>query len=107
MKTSNAVLGILGGLAVGTILGVLIAPDKGSNTRAKLLKKGKDFANNANERFEEVADNFLACIHHAKEESEIEGENVLDKIEHFLNKGFEALTKAKNEVGKTTADAKK
>jgi len=35
MKTNNVVLGVISGLAVGTVLGVLFAPDKGSATRKK------------------------------------------------------------------------
>ncbi len=35
MKTSNVILGIVAGAAVGALLGVLFAPDKGTNTRKK------------------------------------------------------------------------
>ncbi len=35
-KNSNALMAFLAGAAVGTILGILYAPDKGSNTREKL-----------------------------------------------------------------------
>ncbi|WP_299211488.1 YtxH domain-containing protein [uncultured Dokdonia sp.] len=39
---NNSVLGTLAGIAIGTIVGMLIAPDKGSKTRKKIAKKGKD-----------------------------------------------------------------
>ncbi len=42
MKKSNVVLGVLAGAAIGALLGVLYAPDKGTNTRKKLRRKGED-----------------------------------------------------------------
>lgn len=41
MKTNKTVIGILGGVAVGATLGILFAPDKGSNTRKKPSKKAR------------------------------------------------------------------
>jgi len=35
-------LGVLAGIAAGTLIGVLIAPDKGSETRRKIRQKGDD-----------------------------------------------------------------
>lgn len=43
MSTAKVVSGILAGLAVGTILGILFAPDKGSETRNKIISKRNDF----------------------------------------------------------------
>ena len=42
MSNGKIVLGILAGIAAGTLLGVLIAPDKGSETRRKIRQKGDD-----------------------------------------------------------------
>jgi len=42
-NNSNTIAAILAGAAVGAAIGILLAPDKGSNTRAK-LKEGFDDA---------------------------------------------------------------
>lgn len=42
-KTSRLLLGVLGAAAAGVVVGLLIAPDKGVETRKKISKKTKDF----------------------------------------------------------------
>lgn len=42
MKTSSTLLGILGAAAIGAVVGVLFAPEKGSKTRKKIADKSKD-----------------------------------------------------------------
>ncbi|WP_418263185.1 YtxH domain-containing protein [Flavobacterium faecale] len=39
MKTNKTIIGFLGAAAVGAALGILFAPDKGTNTRKKIAKK--------------------------------------------------------------------
>ncbi|MFV0553299.1 MAG: YtxH domain-containing protein [Mangrovibacterium sp.] len=40
MSTNKVILGALAGLAAGAVLGILLAPDKGSETRRKIVDKG-------------------------------------------------------------------
>lgn len=42
MSNGKIVLSVLAGIAAGTLIGVLIAPDKGSETRRKIRQKGDD-----------------------------------------------------------------
>ena len=41
-NTGKIIGAVLVGVAIGGILGVLFAPDKGSETRKKILAKGED-----------------------------------------------------------------
>jgi gas vesicle protein len=45
MSKLNVAIGAVAGVAAGALLGVLLAPDKGSETRKKISAKSKDTAN--------------------------------------------------------------
>jgi gas vesicle protein len=51
MKNTSKILIALGtGLAIGGILGVLFAPDKGENTRHKIAEKSKELKDKFNKK---------------------------------------------------------
>jgi len=58
MSSGKVLLGVLAGVAVGATLGILFAPDKGSNTRRKIKDKGDDYADDLGEKFNE----FIATV---------------------------------------------
>lgn len=77
MNSSKIALGVLGGIAAGAIAGILLAPDKGSKTRKKIVNKSKDFADDIKGKFEDLY------------------ENVTDKYENLLHNTNEVITKSK------------
>ncbi len=56
MKSAKVIFGILIGIAGGTLLGLLFAPDKGSTTRKRILDKGEDYAEGLKNKLEGVLD---------------------------------------------------
>lgn len=54
--TSKVVVALLAGLAAGTALGILFAPDKGTETRDKLNESLADLGDAIRERAEEQFD---------------------------------------------------
>lgn len=53
MDSGKILLGVLAGAAVGATLGILFAPDKGSNTRKKISKKGNEYAEGLEDKYRE------------------------------------------------------
>ncbi len=89
MKASNVALGVISGIAAGTILGVLFAPDKGSNTRKKITDKQKDFKNFLKKNTDKFAKDSATKLHDLKagtEEVLEEGKTNLSNLKE-MNKG--------------------
>jgi len=53
MSTGKVLLGLMAGVATGAILGILLAPEKGSDTRNKISKKGKGYSDSLKNKFDE------------------------------------------------------
>jgi gas vesicle protein len=61
MKSSSKMLIAIGsGLAIGGILGILFAPDKGSETRRKISEGGKKLSEKVKGKFKKERDEMKA-----------------------------------------------
>lgn len=68
MKSGKILLGVLAGAAAGALIGVLLAPDKGVETRKKITKKGEDYIDSLKGKFNEYIEGFSKKMDNAREE---------------------------------------
>jgi len=54
MNTGKVAIGVLAGVAAGAIIGILFAPDKGTETRRKISGKASDSVVDFKDKFEEM-----------------------------------------------------
>ena len=89
MKNSDVVVGVLGGLAVGAILGILFAQDKGSNTIRKIAEKGTDLKDNLKGNFND----FVVSI-------EDQYSNFTSNAEDVIEEGKSKLERMSNDISR-------
>jgi gas vesicle protein len=85
MDTGKVFLGVMAGVAAGALLGVLFAPDKGSETRKKIAKKGSDTLDDINDKYDDIVKAFNEKMNLVKEEASNLFENGKLKVEDLKN----------------------
>ncbi|ESU30034.1 hypothetical protein FLJC2902T_05250 [Flavobacterium limnosediminis JC2902] len=105
-NTGKTVLALLAGAAIGAGLGILFAPDKGSETRRK-IKEGIDHGKeNLQHRFSEVTENIKSRFSRAKMDFESEIDHLLSHSDHKKEEVIEALEKKLAELKKLAETTK-
>lgn len=69
MNSGKVLLGALAGIAAGAVLGILFAPDSGTSTRKKIVKKGNDYADGLGDQFNEFIGGMTKKFEALKEEA--------------------------------------
>jgi len=85
MSNSKAVLGFLAGAAVGSILGILFAPDKGTETRRKLSETGSDVTDSLKSKFNDFVDGIRDTYQGVKDDAEDVADEGASKMNTFRN----------------------
>ncbi len=78
-NTGKLVGALLVGAAVGGALGILFAPNKGSETRKKLMSKGEDLKDTVKDKFNDFMN-----------EAKKDGEMAKEKMKEFANHSVDA-----------------
>jgi len=76
-NTGKLIGALLVGAAIGGVLGILFAPDKGSETRKKILSNSEDLTDDMKEKFNDFLD-----------EVKKEVETVKGKANEFIENGL-------------------
>ena len=75
MKSANVLLGVLIGALAGAAIGVLMAPNKGSETRKRITDMGEDYADNVRAAF----DDFLDTVGYSHDKAKGQAEDLISK----------------------------
>ncbi len=78
MNSGKVLIGVLAGAAVGASLGILFAPAKGSRTRRRISMKKKEYANDLEEKFNDLVGVITESFDRMRSE-------VTRKVKHDLN----------------------
>jgi len=68
MNSGKIILGTLAGVVIGAALGVLFAPDKGSNTRKKIIGKLEDFTNEMKNNLDDAMNDIIQSAENLTDE---------------------------------------
>ena len=75
MSFKRVLVGVLAGAAAGVVLGVLFAPEKGSTTRRRFSRKGYNYTDELEEKFNELIDSITLQFETVVEEVNRMAEN--------------------------------
>jgi len=80
MSTSKIITALFIGAAAGAIAGILLAPDKGTETRKKIAKKSSDMADDVKAKMSDLAEGVKGKV-----------QTATDSVSNLFKKGKEKV----------------
>lgn len=105
MSKSKLLAAVLSGAAAGAILGVLLAPKSGSETRKQILKSGRKSADAVDQLIEDSKKTWYKTKGKAEMSVGVAAEELDDFMRHIIAKGQSMWNKAKNTSSKIVDDS--
>lgn len=87
MNAGKMILSIAAGVAAGAVIGILLAPDKGTETRRKISERSNEYADNLKTKFNDFIENMLDKF-----------DTVKSEVENIANKGMHKAEEIKSEM---------
>ena len=85
MSNSKILVGFLAGAAVGSVLGILFAPDKGTETRRKIADSSTDVTDSLKQKFNDFVDGIKDSYQGVKDDAEDLADEGASKLNTFKN----------------------
>jgi gas vesicle protein len=87
-NTAKIITALAAGAVAGAVIGVLFAPDKGSETRKKVSEEGKRLAQSLKEKLnqlKEKSDEVVSNIQRSMDDLEAKGETMRETMNQYSN----------------------
>lgn len=105
-KSKDFTLGLLSGALVGSVIALLYAPDKGSNTRDVLSYRLSNYLDELTQLIDKLSDEKQA-ISDAKKKGDLVVEDARQRAEHLIKEAEDLLGSIEDTKEKAKADSGK